>query len=229
MAKSKKYIYHIIITSNGREIKDIYHSAKEASAYNKFNALVKKNSETVVFPVRYINNNGLKDANYEIVIIKSKDKKDASETKIRDEYGRYVSYVSSSDDWIIVDRAKYDREETFWVYGFHPQLDRKNFRWIFDNYIKNGCNKYSFKNILVFKNKLIIDTNGKLNIVLCKNRNDCIRLFNKLEEKSIDNKLKYIIWGGDISNSPIKKDIIKRLLEYTGWNYDKLRRNSLRP
>ena len=229
MAKSKKYIYHIIITSNGREIKDIYHSAKEASAYNKFNALVKKNSETVVFPVRYINNNGLKDANYEIVIIKSKDKKDASETKIRDEYGRYVSYVSSSDDWIIVDRAKYDREETFWVYGFHPQLDRKNFRWIFDNYIKNGFNTYSFKNILVFKNKLIIDTNVKLNIVLCKNRNDCIRLFNKLEEKSIDNKLKYIIWGGDISNSPIKKDIIKRLLEYTGWNYDKLRRNSLRP
>lgn len=229
MAKSKKYIYHIIITSNGREIKDIYHSAKETSVYNKFNALAKKNSETVVFPVRYINNNGLKDANYEIVIIKSKDKKDASETKIRDEYGRYVSYVSSSDDWIIVDRAKYDREETFWVYGFHPQLDRKNFRWIFDNYIKNGCNKYSFKNILVFKNKLIIDTNGKLNIVLCKNRNDCIRLFNKLEEKSIDNKLKYIIWGGDISNSPIKKDIIKRLLEYTGWNYDKLRRNSLRP
>lgn len=229
MAKSKKYIYHIIITSNGREIKDIYHSAKETSVYNKFNALVKKNSETVVFPVRYINNNGLKDANYEIVIIKSKDKKDASETKIRDEYGRYVSYVSSSDDWIIVDRAKYDREETFWVYGFHPQLDRKNFTWIFDNYIKDGCNKYSFKNILVFKNKLIIDTNGKLNIVLCKNRNDCIRLFNKLEEKSIDNKLKYIIWGGDISNSPIKKDIIKRLLEYTGWNYDKLRRNSLRP
>lgn len=42
MAKSKKYIYHIIITSNGREIKDIYHSAKETSAYNKFNALVKK-------------------------------------------------------------------------------------------------------------------------------------------------------------------------------------------
>lgn len=229
MAKSKKYIYHIIITSNGREIKDIYHSAKETSVYNKFNALVKKNSETVVFPVRYINNNGLKDANYEIVIIKSKDKKDASETKIRDEYGRYVSYVSSSDDWIIVDRAKYDREETFWVYGFHPQLDRKNFTWIFDNYIKDGCNKYSFKNILVFKNKLIIDTNGKLNIVLCKNRNDCIRLFNQLEEKSIDKKLKYIIWGGDISNSPIKKDIIKRLLEYTGWNYDKLRRNSLRP
>lgn len=229
MAKSKKYIYHIIITSNGREIKDIYHSAKETSVYNKFNALVKKNSETVVFPVRYINNNGLKDANYEIVIIKSKDKKDASETKIRDEYGRYVSYVSSSDDWIIVDRAKYDREETFWVYGFHPQLDRKNFTWIFDNYIKDGCNKSSFKNILVFKNKLIIDTNGKLNIVLCKNRNDCIRLFNQLEEKSIDKKLKYIIWGGDISNSPIKKDIIKRLLEYTGWNYDKLRRNSLRP
>lgn len=229
MAKSKKYIYHIIITSNGREIKDIYHSAKETSVYNKFNSLVKKNSETVVFPVRYINNNGLKDANYEIVIIKSKDKKDASETKIRDEYGRYVSYVSSSDDWIIVDRAKYDREETFWVYGFHPQLDRKNFTWIFDNYIKDGCNKSSFKNILVFKNKLIIDTNGKLNIVLCKNRNDCIRLFNQLEEKSIDKKLKYIIWGGDISNSPIKKDIIKRLLEYTGWNYDKLRRNSLRP
>ena len=41
MAKAKKYLYHIIITSNGKQIKDIYHSVKESSVYNKFNELIK--------------------------------------------------------------------------------------------------------------------------------------------------------------------------------------------
>ena len=75
MAKAKKYLYHIIITSNGKQIKDIYHSAKESSVYKKFNKLIKENAESIVFPVRYINNKGLKDANYELFIIKSKEKK----------------------------------------------------------------------------------------------------------------------------------------------------------
>lgn len=229
MAKAKKYLYHIIITSNGKQIKDIYHSAKESSVYNKFNKLIKENTEKIVFPVHYINNKGLKEANYEIFIIKSKEKRDSSETKIRDEYGRYISYVSSSDDWIILDRAHYNREETFWVYGFHPQLQRKDFRWIYNNYIAKNCTKYAFKNVIVFKNKLIIDVNGSLHMVLCKNKDDCVRLFNQLEEFAKKDKLKYIIWGGDASNSPYKSELYKRLMDWTGWTKAKLSRPSLRP
>ena len=227
--KPKKYLYHIILTSNGKQIADIYHSAKESSVYEKFKKLKSENNKSIIFPVKYINNKGLKDANYELVIIKSKEKKDANETKIRDEYGRYINYISSSPDWIILDRTPYQKEETFWVYGFHPQLQRKTFKWVYENYIEKNCSKYNFKNVVIFKNKLIVDINGSLNMVLCKNVNDCIRLYNQLEATAIKNKVKYIFWGNDVCNSHLKSEWYKRLEEWTGWNRTKLSRNSLRP
>lgn len=227
--KGQKFIYRIILTSHNKQIKELYKSKKEDSIYSKFNKIIEENSKNIIFPVRYINNGGLKDANYEIMIIKEKQKNESKETKLRDEYGRYISYVTTSDKWIIINRADYYREESFWVYGFHPQLDRKDFNWIFKNYIKKNCNKYSFKNILVFKNKLIIDINGELNIIFCKNKSDSIRLYNQLEVYAKKNKLKYIIWSGDISYSQFKKDLIDRLLKFTGWSFRKLNRSSLRP
>ena len=81
----------------------------------------------------------------------------------------------------------------------------------------------------MFKNKLIIDINGELNIIFCKNKSDSIRLYNQLEVYAKKNKLKYIIWGGDISYSQFKKDLINRLLKFTGWTFRKLNRSSLRP
>lgn len=229
MAKSKKYIYHIILTSNDKEIKDIYHSAKESSVYSKFHKLIEDNKNDIKFPVQYINNKGIKEANYELIIIKSKDKKDPSETKIRDEYGRFINYVSSSSDWIILDRAHFDREETFWVYGFHPQLQRKDFTWIYENYIKKDCNKYNFKNVIVYKNKLLIDIQGELNMVLCKNKSDSVRLFNALEEQALKDKLKYIIWSGYVVSTYYKKEWCKRIMKLTGWPKLKVIRPSLRP
>lgn len=229
MGKIKKFIYHIIITSRGKEIKDIYHSAKESSVYAKFNKIIKENQEKIIFPVKYINNRGLKEANYELIIIKSKDKKDPSETKIRNEYGKYISYVSSNSDWIILDRAHIDREETFWVYRFHPQLQRKDFQWIYENYVAKDCSKYNFKNIVVYKNKLLISMQGNLHMVLCKNKDDCIRLSNELEKKAKDNKNKYIVWGGDVSNSFNKDEWCKKIMDLTGWKKLKVLRSSLRP
>lgn len=229
MAKSKKYIYHIILTSNDKEIKDIYHSAKESSVYSKFHKLIEDNKNGIKFPVQYINNKGIKEANYELIIIKSKDKKDPSETKIRDEYGRFINYISSNSDWIILDRAHFDREETFWVYGFHPQLQRKDFTWIYENYIKKDCNKYNFKNVIVYKNKLLIDIQGELNMVLCKNKSDSVRLFNALEEQALKDKLKYIIWSGYVVSTYYKKEWCKRIMNLTGWSKLKVIRPSLRP
>ena len=57
---------------------------------------------------------------------------------------------------------------------------------------------------LVYLNKLLIECNGKLDMVLCKNKSDCIRLYNKIEEFAIKDKLKYVLFMGDIANSKHK-------------------------
>lgn len=223
-----KNIYHIVLCSHGKEIKHLYHTTTEEKANAKFKELVELNS-SVVFPVEYINNGKIKKADYEIIMVKYNNKELNKKTEIRNDNGDYITYSTNSECWHVIDRSIYLKEETFWVYGFHPQLQRKDFTWIYDNYIKNGLNKTNMQSCMVFKNKLIFDRNDEFKIIICKNKDDCVRLYNQLESKAINNKCKYTIWCNDITKSPVRKNIFKRLKEFTGWSYTKLMRSSLRP
>ena len=190
-----------------------------------------KENKKVVFPMRWNNHQHvMRECEYELVIIKGKDELDKDVSKIKDDSGKYINYQSSDEDWIIYDRAPYNVEETFWVYGYHPRIQRKDFNWIFDNFIsKDAKNKYMFKSVQVFKNKLLVDINGKLEIVICKNKQDCVRLYNKIEEVSTNRKFKYIAFMGDVTDSKYKSDWVDRIQQLTHWSNYKINRTSTRP
>ena len=228
--KPKKLFYHIILTNHGKQLRDLYFTHSEALVNKRFNAMLKENKK-VVFPMRYNNHEHvMKECNYELIIIKGKNEFDNNVQKIRDEYGKFINYESSDEDWIIYDRANYDIEETFWVYGYHPRIQRKDFNWIFDTFIeKDAKNKYVFKSVVVYKNKLLIDYNGKLEMVICKNKSDCVRMYNMIEKKSIERKHKNVAYMGDIADSKYKKMWMDRIRELTHWNDKKIERSSTRP
>lgn len=228
--KPKKLFYHIILTNHGKQLRDLYFTHSEALVNKRFNAMLKENKK-VVFPMRYNNHEHvMKECNYELIIIKGKDEFDNDVQKIRDEYGKFIYYESSDEDWIIYDRANYDIEETFWVYGYHPRIQRKDFNWIFDTFIeKDAKNKYVFKSVVVYKNKLLIDYNGKLEMVICKNKSDCIRMYNMIEKKSMERKHKNVAFMGDIADSKYKKMWMDKIRELTHWNDKKIERSSTRP
>ena len=190
-----------------------------------------KENKKVVFPMRWNNHKHvMRECEYELVIIKGKDESDDDVSKIKDDTGKYINYQSSDEDWIIYDRAPYNVEETFWVYGYHPRIQRKDFNWIFDNFIaKDAKNKYMFKSVQVFKNKLLVDINGKLEIVICKNKSDCVRLYNKIEEVSTNRKFKYIAFMGDVTDSKYKSNWVERIQQLTHWTTYKINRTSTRP
>jgi len=225
--RPKKNIYHIILTSNGKQIKTLYNCASEMLVNKKFDELVSENKE-IRFPVRYINIGKLVDAKYEIFIIKRNDD-DKRATKLKDENGKIINFETNDDNWIIYDRENYDKEESFWVYGYHPVFQRKDFNWIFENLIATDNNKYNIKQILVFRNKLLINTTYKLDMILCKNESDCIRLYNELEKESIGKKVKYIVFSGDGYHSKLKKNWFDRIKKLTGWSDTKIQRKNLRP
>ncbi len=225
--KPKRNIYHIILTSNGKMIKTLYNCASEMLVNKKFKELIAENKK-IKFPVRYINIGKLVNANYELFIIKRNDDNIKS-TKLKDENGKIINFETNDENWIIYDRENYDKEETFWVYGYHPVFQRKNFEWIYENLIKNDLNKFNLKQILVYQNKLLISKTNSLEMVLCKNISDCIRLFNELEKEAIKNKLKYILFSGDAFNSKLRKSWFEKIKKLTNWSDLKIRRNSLRP
>lgn len=228
--KPKKNLYHIILINHGKMLRDLYFTPSESKVNKKFSAMLKEN-KNVVFPLMWNNEKHVMvEAEYELVIIKGKEESDNEVSKIRDEYGKFINYESSDEDWIIYDRAPYYFEETFWVYGYHPKLQRKDFKWIFDNFIdKDSKDKYKFKTVQVYLNKLLVECDGKLEMVMCKNKQDCVRLYNALEKKSGEAKHKYIVYMGDIANSKYKSDWMDKIQELTGWNRKKIKRASTRP
>lgn len=228
MAKRpKKRIYHIILVSNGKMLKTLYNCESERLVNKKFEELVEENKK-IRFPVRFINIGKLVDANYELYIIKRNDNENKI-TKLKDENGKIINFETSDDDWVIYDRETYYKEETFWVYGYHPVFQRKDFYWIYNNLISNNTDKNNLKQILVYRNKLLISTTYELKMVLCKNESDCIRLYNELEKECKENKIKYVYFSGNAYHSSLKKNWFEKIKKLTGWSDTKIRRRSLRP
>ena len=228
--RPKKNLYHIILVNHDKMKEDLFWTDSVATVNKEFKTMVEEN-KSVVFPIKFNNNKTeIIDSSYEIMIIKARDKTESRETKVMDEYGKFVNYATNDDDWIIYDRSPYYIEETFWVYGYHHRLQRKDFKWIYDNFISNNSNnKYLFKTVQLFKNKILVECNGKLDMVICKNKQDAIRMYNMIEEWCKRDKMKYVGFMGDLSYSRYKSDWITKIQKLTNWTRKKITRMSTRP
>lgn len=234
--KVLKFDYKIITTSLQKQNGYIgkYHTLKDAVAALK--ELEKKNEE-IVFPVKTINYKKLIDANFEYLLLKKIRETNKDEInkapKFRNEYGKLIeNIIDSTDKWVIYDKAPMLVEETFWVYGYSPKLDRKTFLWVFENFIVNNTlNKQDFLKIYVFYNKIVIKKdNNDIEMVICKSIPDAIHFYNLLEEYIKKNKLhKQILFLGSCkSRSDLWKGVYDDISKKTGWNYTKILRNSTR-
>lgn len=228
--RPKKNLYHIILVNHDKMKEDLFWTDSVAKVNKEFKSMVEEN-KSVIFPIKFNNNKTeIIESSYEIMIIKARDKTESRETKVMDEYGKFVNYATNDDDWIIYDRSPYYIEETFWVYGYHPRLQRKDFKWIYDNFISNNSNnKYLFKTVQLFKNKILVECNGKLDMVICKNKQDAIRMYNMIEEWCERDKMKYVGFMGDLSYSRYKSDWITKIQKLTNWTRKKITRMSTRP
>ena len=225
--------YHIITTNNGVQIKDIYSAVNIDMALAKLRALQIQFNKNIQFPVKYTSNKNEKtftECDYRLMLIKKKIDNDTYKGKIRNEYGKFVDCVTSSDEWVFIEELPYQVEETFWVYGYNPKTDRKTYQFIVDEFINyNKKDKYFFKEIVIYRNKLLIDSISGLEIIICKNHQDSVRLYNSLQEYSKNKKYKNILFAGDIhKNSYSYEKWYNKIHELTYWNRRKINKNTTR-
>ena len=227
--KNAKKKYQIILMNHGSFLKVLYTVNTEDQAYKWFNKL-KDDSSQVDFPVKFNNDGKIIEAEYEVAIIKCKDDGDKDVTLIMDDTGTFQQYQTNEENWVVVDRSSYNMEESFWVYGYHPSLQRKDFKWVYNTFILPAKTDRSiFISLLVFKNKLLIDIDGRLEMVICKNERDSIRFFNEIEDRCNVDKIRRIAFMGDIRQSSYKREWVDRIQELTGWDRKKIGRASTRP
>lgn len=241
--EKKPFKYQIIITQNKVQCEHVGNYKNIASVLKKFNEIKEYSENNVHVPVKYKNSNGsIHEVKHELVILKIKDEHDTSDIRMTNELGKYIptnvkckygAYSkygkANKHEYVIFNKSDYFIEEKFWVYGFHPKYDRKDASFIYHNIIEDfKKNKSSVGMVICYKNKLLIDNNTKISLIICKNENDAIRLYTFLENSSQTGHIHNIIWRG-IAGKLLKYSVIDKIKALTGWNLKKITRNSTRP
>ena len=213
--------YKIISCRNGVQNKFIGKYRTIEEAYEVFNELKTKDRD-VIFPSVITGDEKIKNSIDEYILI---EKSDSQTSLLRNEYGKLVEQVVNKEGWAVIDKFRYKREELFWVYGYNSKNDRKTFLWIYTNLVTSGIDGYfSFKRVFLYKNKLLIrDDSERLEMVLCKDIGDAIRMYNKIEEWVKRDKIKQILFIGDFSEiSDRRRKLEDELVKLTGWTKRKI-------
>lgn len=204
----------------------VYHDLDEV---NYVKGILEKRNSEVVFPKKYTNNgrggNGMRNFKSEYVIMKRLSDDETPVTKLRNEYGKFVDNVTTSENWAVYDKFPCVVEETFWVYGYNPKTDRKEFSWVYDNLVDPESGDIVM--VYVYNNKVIFKRDEDFDFVICKNTADAIRMYNIIEEKS--KKMKNVLMTGSASTKSGRGQYtIDSISEKTGWDRRKVMLKSTR-
>lgn len=216
-------MFKIVLASRGKVIEKLKNFPYRQEAVEEFGKMVKENHKSVVFPKEWIKIEGIGyEADYELLLLKRRCGETGNVFKVRDDTGKFVEYEFNNPEWILFDRARWYKEEEFYVYGHHPMYDKKSFNWIYDNLIKTS-DKDDIKNVMVLINKLVIDKSGEPDFVICRNISQAIKLYNMIYDRCEKDKLRNIIFSGNMSHKENYKWCMEKLSELTGWGELRLR------
>lgn len=224
--------YKIIQCNSKKQEKVIGYFHNITEAINASNILKERNKD-VVFPIKIFNDRKIgkrfNEYNSEYVILeKIRTENTSNISKLRNEYGKIVEVSTTNSKWKIYDRFERLEEETFWVYGLNPRVNRKDFTWIQENFIKEFLQEDNLLiiRIVLYYNKILFRyDNTDFNFIICKNESDAIRFYNKLLE--INKKEKRIVFTGKVINkSDMGETIINLIADKTGWSKNKIIRTS---
>jgi len=227
--KYNEWNYKIISCKNGKQNGFIGKYLSIDLAYEALNNLI--NNTNIIFPSLVTHGekgNTLTDSIYEYLLLERKKESD-SIPLLRNEFGKLVEQHSNSENWNIIDKRKYQVEETFWVWGFNNKTERKTFPWIYENILLGRINdSYDIKRVLLYKNKIIIKNDDEsMDIIFCKTKSDAFRFYQLLENKIKEDKIKQVFFIGsyDIISEKRRK-LEEQLMEMTGWTKKKIQMSS---
>lgn len=215
--------YRIVLTKNKKLRKILYKCRTNEAAINKFREFIKNNK--VLFPQKFVNYKGIVPVKYELLLIKERTPEDKNRI-VKNQYGKLVEEKSKNEKWVIIDRVPYQIEETFWVFGHHPQKDRFDITRIIKEILLKDIRKHKFTmQIIVVHNKVIFQSGEDMEIVFCKNKKDAIRLHDSLLEAANSTRMDKLLFLGVASDKMISELYIK-IQKKTGWTMKHVRRPS---
>lgn len=226
-AKGDNYNYYkIVLTKDYEQTKMLTSAWWLLTAYEKFYKLIEENHKGVICEKRIIQSDvaNAKPFKTEILLLKKIDPNvDNGIRHIRNKEGIFVeNKIITNKNYAIIAKDDWYIPETYNVYGYNPITDRKTGRWIYDNIINKDCCKDNIKIVFMCFNKLIIQYNTDLDFVICKNSDECLRLYNGLQQATPQSN-KYVFYTSYIPKNR-KSWLYDKLEEKTGWNRNAIKK-----
>ncbi len=213
--------YRIIITINNKKKKILFKSNDISYARKKY--FKYKDSNKVLYGRDHIAYKKVKPVHYELILLKEWEKDDTTYTT-RDSVGRNIEVNDKNKKWTILEKCDYYFEEMFTVFGFKNRLTLID---IIKTILMRKNSSILIKQVNYINNKLLIHQNNDFDIVVCKCKKDCKKLYDLLFDFYEKNNMKNIMFTGKINNN--KKNTYDLIRAKTGWDEFKLYRTKTRP
>lgn len=207
--------YNIFLVKNKVKIKHLYTRPWKTDAYALFSKEKEKNQ--VKFPRCYERDKYGEThfVKYELLLVENVDPDNNGTTSLlRNEFGRFVEHTVIGKNAQIIDKCPYYIEDDFYVYGYHPLKERKNYDFILNELFLKKHPDITLRRVYVFYNKLIVKSDISLDIITCRNAKDARRLYNQLLKDTFG--VAYIVFN----YTPLtwQDSIMDEVRELTGWD-----------
>jgi len=187
--------YCLIITKNRKKKKLVFETNVKKNATQRFNTLIRNNK--VLFPVKYINNKNPLSVNFEILLLKRRTSELEKSIVIRDFVGRTKEPSFNNDEWVLIKHKPFYYEETFKIHGIESRLTlidviSKIFTPLLNKSVKSTGHMYRFQN------KICLEVDGDVKLLVTKNKSDSIRLYGKIKDLYLRKKKINILFSGEV-------------------------------
>lgn len=196
-----------------------------SDAIEKWNELVEDNHKDVMCPVKEMTSHHgkrrtVKEVNGEILLLKQIDPKIEDNISVfRDNNGKIVKVKTDNDEWTVVLKEPWYKEEKFIVNNMNPVKEKQTAHWICENIIERGLSENCLKKVLIWQNYILIDGDDDFDFCIAKTvdtaENLYMALFNKYSNTD------YVYFIGNLHQTQYEK-WRKRIMDKTGWNQVKL-------
>ena len=134
--------FSIYLMKDGKRTKFLGYRRYKVAALQLYHELLQKNNEGIQFPKKYAKaKNRIKKHVYELVLVKKLGEDETDNTTLlRNKDGKFIeNYLIDAPSHKILDKNDWLIEETFHVYGFDPNKERKDFNYIQEVYMFDIC------------------------------------------------------------------------------------------
>jgi hypothetical protein len=217
----EKGTFSIYLMKNGKRVKFFGRKRFKNAALELYHDLLKKNNENVSFKQTVVKNYGkFVEHKYELVLVKKLSPEESNNvTLLRNDDGKFIeNYLVDAPTHKILDKNEWLIEETFNVYGFDPQKERKTFDYIYNNIILKPQTKYS--RIFIYNNKLFHYYDDDFDMIRCKDTKQAIELYDKIDSMVDKKKYPSIFFMGKLSGTSVEW-ILEKMQIKTGWTRNK--------